>query len=181
LALYFAGERTFLIPEDADLLPGDLTLEDLAGSVLHVDPEAVLPYEVTQEQIGEHMAEVLRDTLHRADQLLAGLAALFRQMATGIAPEKLPSGLGDALGIQANGAGEGPGVLAEVLSGLIQTAVIAAAGDQSRMEELRANARALAARWDAPERELVARALEQFPDELLLEMARRREGPDEEL
>ncbi|MBW1878384.1 MAG: hypothetical protein JRJ84_08490, partial [Deltaproteobacteria bacterium] len=165
-SLYFAGDKTFLIPDDVELMSGDLTLEDLAGAVRHVDPDAATPYEVSPEQVREHMAGVVRDTLHRADQVLAGLAALFRQMATGIAPDELPSGLGEALGVSENGPGEGPAALAEVLHGLLQTAAIAAAGERGQMEELKANARALAARWDGSERELVARALEQFPDEL---------------
>jgi hypothetical protein len=179
--LYFAGDRTFLVPEDADLPPGDLALEDLAGTVRRVDPDAARPYEVSPEQVGEHMAEVVRDTLHQTDQLLAGLAALFRQMATGIAPDELPSGLGEALGVRENAPADGATALAEVLQGLVQTAMIAAAGDPTRMEELKANALALAARWDGSERELVARALEQFPDELLIEMAKRRSGPTDEM
>lgn len=166
-ALWFADDRAFLVPDDVELPDGSLEIIDLSGEERSVDEDAVLPFEIDSEEVPAHLSRALKDTLHQADQVLAGLATLFRQTATGRAPDDLPGGLMDALS-EAD-------AVKEALEGLMQTAAIAASGDYRKLEELKANARRLAKRWEGKGADALTKALLQFPDELVVEMAQRRE------
>lgn len=69
--------RHFILPGDAELAPGDLALRTAGGRARTVDPSAVLPYEVTEDearawaraQLGGVLGEMRGQTLGFVERL----------------------------------------------------------------------------------------------------------------
>ena len=69
--------RRFIIPDDAELAPGDFVLQTATGRERSVDAAAVVPYEVTEEeatawakeQLGQVFGEIRGKTLGFVERL----------------------------------------------------------------------------------------------------------------
>jgi hypothetical protein len=69
--------RYFLIPDDAQLPPGEFDLHTLTGRKLKVDPASLAPFELSEEQAKEWLraefGKMLDDARAAVDRFIQGL------------------------------------------------------------------------------------------------------------
>ena len=105
LTLWTTPDRTrhFLVPDDAALPEGPLTLRTASGRDRTVDPEAVAPYEVSETEARAWLESQLRDVLDEAKAGVLGFVGRLRKKTAALREERRQSV--DAFVAQARAAG----------------------------------------------------------------------------
>ena len=70
-------ERRFLVPDDVELSPGPLKVDQFAGEPMSVLEAEVLPYLCTEEDAASHMAQLTNAALEAALPSIEAFASVF--------------------------------------------------------------------------------------------------------
>lgn len=86
------GDRYYLVPDGASLPPGDVVIRRAGGVELHVEPTALAPFEISEEQAVRwtkaSLPEVLAELRASLDETIADARAhLAEERRTPVAPE----------------------------------------------------------------------------------------------
>lgn len=80
--------RHFLVPEAADLPEGDLALRTASGRERDVDPEAVAPYEVTEDEAKAWLKDQVSDLLGEARSGILGFVGRLQRKTAAMREER---------------------------------------------------------------------------------------------
>ena len=112
-------DRFFLIPDDAELPPGDLQLKTLTGKTLETTAEAVAPYALSDAEARAHAGEQMKQMAGRVGRVFGGVRSILE--AVGAAQREAEAAtagpFADALDGQEARASDALGVDAEQLRG----------------------------------------------------------------
>lgn len=119
--------RFFFLPNDVDLPEGDLVLQSLRGRRLEVELDAVLPYELPEDEARRLARKSVRDAARGMRRFLMGAAGVFASAASdpdGVSEVRGDATLGEALGLdeaQASDSRAVAGGLKRVGAGVLET------------------------------------------------------------
>ena len=88
-------ERRFLVPDDVELSPGPLKVDQFAGEPMSVLEAEVLPYLCTEEDAASHMAQLTNAALEAALPSIEAFASVFAPAGSPSCRELIESVLSD--------------------------------------------------------------------------------------